>query len=171
MAIGAASKWSNWNSNPGLFDFKAPHHTTSQLPLSATDKLLLSGWILKNIFLPFPFFSFGEGRKWKHSQTYENRGSLEGKASTTLAMGSFRKTAGVPSGCWIMAKPTGEDKKRQEKKPPLPSFWAFLIICFYSIWQQTGRFWKKSGDTATLVTNHSHFSQEIWVSGFVVLKL
>lgn len=71
----------------------------------------------------------------------------------------------------IMAKPTAEDKKKQKKSRNCLPFGAFLIICFYSIWQQTGRFWKKSGDTATLVTNHSHFSSGKPRFPFVVLKL
>lgn len=72
----------------------------------------------------------------------------------------------------IMAKPTAEDKKKRQKKSRnCLLLGAFLIICFYSIWQQTGRFWKKSGDTATLVTNHSHFSSGKSGFPFVVLKL
>lgn len=35
----------------------------------------------------------------KQGYVSEEKGSLEGQASNTLAMESFRKTAGIPSGC------------------------------------------------------------------------
>lgn len=106
----------------------------------------------------------------KQGYVSEEKGRLEGQASNTLAMGSFRKTAGIPSGCWLWQNPQQKTKKAEKSCNCLP-FGAFLIICFYSIWQQTGRFWKKSGDTATLVTNHSHFSSGKSGFQFVVLEL
>lgn len=93
-----------------------------------------------------------------------------GRPSFNCRLNGLFQEDGRNSPWTLVSGETYSRSQRASRKDNCLPFGAFLIICCFSICQQKGRFWKKSGPVVKLITNHSHFSSGKSGFQFIVLR-